>query len=281
MAASGERLRIEASEVAPGKIRIESSQVTAVPAILLDEKTSTRAGKRTNRLTIAAITMVGVLLLGALATAVIVVSNESAPTDRWMENIPALADKSIVRIENGEGLGTGFVVASEGERHLVLTNRHVVEDAETVKVRLRSRTEIDGKIVGKPIDEEVDLALVLVESPRLRPLGPIAAFSSVRPGAEVAAIGHPLGLDFTITDGIISAKRDGLLLQTTAAISPGNSGGPLLRFDGAVAGVNTMVVLPEHGQSLGFAVRADYLFDVKQWKCEEDILSLLENVARQ
>ena len=101
------------------------------------------------------------------------------------------------------------------------------------------------------------MALLVIEAAELKPLGRIASYGSVHPGLEVAAVGHPMGLDFTITDGIISAKRGGVFLQTSAPISGGNSGGPLVSRDGKVVGVNTMIVKPEVGPSMAFAVRAD------------------------
>jgi serine protease Do len=175
-------------------------------------------------------------------------------------------------------VGTGFVVASHGSEHLVLTNRHVVGETTHVRALLRSGAAVEGTVVGYPRNDDVDLAILRINAPGLRPLGPIVAFSSVRPGMDVAAIGHPLGLDYTITNGIVSAKRDGLLVQTSAAISPGNSGGPLVRRDGGVVGVNTMVVMPEYGQSLGFAIRADYVLDRSRWHFVSDVTELLERV---
>ena len=200
--------------------------------------------------------------------------------EQWTERVAATADLSVIRIESNDGVGTGFVVASRGNEHLVLTNRHVVGKSPYVRTILRSNTSVRAAVVGFPRNKDVDLALLRINSRGLQPLGPIAAFSSVRPGTEVAAVGHPLGLDYTITDGIVSAKREGLFLQTTAAISPGNSGGPLIRCDGAVVGVNTMVVLPEYGQSLGFAIRADYLLDRNRWHFVSDVTDLLERVAK-
>jgi S1-C subfamily serine protease len=199
---------------------------------------------------------------------------------QWMELVAAAADRSVIRIESADGLGTGFVVASHGNEHLVLTNRHVVGTSTSMRAVLRSNASMQATVVGFPIDIEVDLALLRISSQELQPLGSIAAFSSVRPGAEVAAVGHPLGLDYTITNGIVSAKREGMLLQTTAAISPGNSGGPLVSRDGKIVGVNTMVISPEHGQSLGFAIRADYLLDQASWRFVSDITDLLGRVKK-
>jgi S1-C subfamily serine protease len=197
---------------------------------------------------------------------------------QWTERVAADADRSVVRIEARGAVGTGFVIGSRGREHLVLTNRHVVGNASEVRVVLRSGVAVKGAVVGLPNHEEVDLAILRISAPGLRPLGPLADFSSVRPGMDVAAVGHPLGLDYTITSGIVSAKRDGLFVQTSAAISPGNSGGPLVRRDGAIVGVNTLVVVPEYGQSLGFAIRADYALDRDRWHFAAGVTQLLDQV---
>lgn len=200
------------------------------------------------------------------------------PSGSWTERISAAADRSVVRIDVGEQIGTGFVVASAGSRHLLLTNRHVVNTEQQVRVVLRSGRHATGAVAGHAADPEVDLALVVVDIPGLRPLGPIASFASVRSGMEVAAVGHPLGLEYTITDGIISAKRGGMLLQTSTPINPGNSGGPLINRHGEIVGVNTMMVAPEQGQSLAFAFRADLLRDREQWEFTMDVSDLLGRV---
>lgn len=203
-----------------------------------------------------------------------------SPGEQWTERVAVNADRSVVRLQSREVVGTAFVIASRDREHLVLTNRHVVGETTHVRAVLRSGAAVQATIVGFPKDDEVDLVILKVDVQGLRPLGPIADFSSVRPGIDVAAVGHPLGLDYTITSGIVSAKRDGLLIQTSAAISPGNSGGPLVRRDGAIVGVNTMVVIPEYGQSLGFAIRADYVLDRNRWHFVSDVTELLERVQK-
>ena len=196
----------------------------------------------------------------------------------WTEQISATADRSVVRIDVGDQIGTGFVVSSDGARHLLMTNRHVVDSQQQVDVVLRSGRKAIGDVAGYPVDAEIDLALVVVDTAGLRPLGRIAPFASVHPGTEVAAVGHPLGLDYTITDGIISAKRGGMLLQTSTPINPGNSGGPLIYRRGDIVGVNTMMISPEQGQSLSFAFRADLLRDRERWRFLTDVDGLLDRV---
>ena len=198
--------------------------------------------------------------------------------ERWTERLAENADRSVVRIETNGGVGTAFVVASDGQHQLVLTNRHVVENSPNVLAVSRANISVRATIVAFPNDKDVDLALLRIKSPGLRALGPIASFNSVRPGMEVAAIGHPLGLDYTITDGIVSAKRNGLFLQTNAAINRGNSGGPLVRRDGAIVGVNTMFFGDELGPSYGFAIRSDYLLDRNRWHFLSDVTDLLERI---
>lgn len=196
------------------------------------------------------------------------------PRTTWTERIAVQAKTSVVRIETSKGMGTGFVIANRGLDNLIVTNRHVVGDSKQVQVVLRSGQAVPGTVVGQPTDQEIDLVVVRVSCDSLERLGRIASFDSIHAGMEVVAVGHPLGLDYTLTSGIVSAKRDGLLLQTSAAISPGNSGGPLVGSNGSVFGVNTMVVMPEHGQSLAFAIRADYLLDRSRWKYSKDAAGL-------
>jgi S1-C subfamily serine protease len=233
----------------------------------------------------------GVLLLAVLLAVMLLgtywgsrKTSRPAPRD-WKEQAARQAEHGVVVIQadssaiaaaaspaDGEAdgpqhrvaFGTGFVVASSGNRHLVLTNRHVVGDAATCRVTAGNGGSTQGAIAGRPNADDVDLALLLVESNWLRPLGPVSSYDQVRQGEDVVAIGHPLGLDFTVSSGIISAKR-GRDLQTSAPISPGNSGGPLVNQHGAVIGVNTRIIDPSEGTSLGFAVRADIVLDPSAW----------------
>jgi len=208
-------------------------------------------------------------------------AKQSSASNTWIENIAAKIDRSVVVVQSGpKSLGSGFVIASSGEKHLVLTNRHVVGEQTEFAVALRRRSVVEGVLVGTPIDPDVDLALILIEVPGLRPLGPIASFRKVKIGEPVVAVGHPLGLDFSVTDGIISAKRNGLELQTTAPISPGNSGGPLVDQRGHVVGVNTRIVKPSEANLLGFSIRADYVLDTDKWNYTEKVLYLVKKIPQ-
>jgi S1-C subfamily serine protease len=223
----------------------------------------------------------GVLLLGGLLAVMLLgtywgTRETARPMPRdWIEQAARQAERGVVVIDVDQGeadeaeqhafaQGTGFVVASSGSRHLVLTNRHVVGDAHDCRVRIGNGSHVTGQLAGLPKVDDVDLALLLVESSRLRTFGPVGAYDDVRTGESVVAIGHPLGLDFTVTSGIISAKR-GRELQTSTPISPGNSGGPLVNQHGEVIGVNTRIIDPSQGTSLGFAVRADIVLNPDAW----------------
>jgi S1-C subfamily serine protease len=211
--------------------------------------------------------------------------------ETWVEQIARSARHSIVRIETPRGHGTGFVIAGRGRQHLLLTNKHVLArgpglsisrgDAfERCRVVLGNGESVPGQLAGLMKDPAVDLALVHVASAELRPLGALGAYDQVRVGERVVAIGHPLGLDYTVTDGIVSARRGGLLIQTTAAINPGSSGGPLINRAGRIIGVNTLVVDPTRGQALGFAVRADLARDRDRWTFTLDVADLIEALPK-
>ena len=154
------------------------------------------------------------------------------------------------------GAGSGFIIRPDG---YILTNNHVVQQAEEIKVTLADKREFTGKVVGK--DKYSDLALIKIEATGLKP-AVIGDSKSIRPGDWAIAIGSPLGLSQTVTLGIISAigrSIDNLnaveLIQTDAAINPGNSGGPLLNIKGEVIGVNNAV--RRDGQNIGFAIPID------------------------
>lgn len=152
-------------------------------------------------------------------------------------------------------LGSGVLIDQEG---LILTNNHVIEKADEIKVKLQSGKEYAAKVVGR--DPKTDLALIQVKSDGSFPK-PAALGDSdgLRVGDWVMAVGNPFGLGHTVTIGIISAKGRVIgagpyddFLQTDAAINPGNSGGPLFNLNGEIVGVNTAIVA--HGQGIGFAI---------------------------
>ncbi|MEO0375300.1 MAG: HhoA/HhoB/HtrA family serine endopeptidase [Cyanobacteria bacterium P01_A01_bin.17] len=160
------------------------------------------------------------------------------------------------RVERGTG--SGFIISSNG---LVMTNAHVVDGADTVTVVLKDGRSLSGKVLGQ--DSLTDVAVIKVEAKEL-PTVNMGDSEQLRPGEWAIAIGNPLGLDNTVTAGIISAtgrtsgdigvpdKRVGFI-QTDAAINPGNSGGPLLNRSGQVIGMNTAII-GGGAQGLGFAI---------------------------
>lgn len=159
------------------------------------------------------------------------------------------------------GMGSGVIVSEKG---FVLTNNHVVEGADEIKVSLNGDRDVTATVVGT--DPKSDLAVLKLENPPegLRAI-PFADTSSVRLGEPVVAIGNPFGLTSTVTMGIVSAKgRQNVgiadyedFIQTDAAINPGNSGGPLVNMNGEIVGINTAILSRSGGyQGIGFAIPA-------------------------
>jgi S1-C subfamily serine protease len=159
-------------------------------------------------------------------------------------------------IQQQRGQGSGFITRSDG---VVLTNAHVVEGTSVVGVTLPDGRSFEGKVLGA--DPLTDVAVVKVVGSRL-PVAPLGNSESVRPGQWAIAIGNPLGLDNTVTAGIISAiERTNAVgegqrvpyIQTDAAVNPGNSGGPLINDRGQVIGINT-AIRQAPGAGLSFAI---------------------------
>jgi len=151
-------------------------------------------------------------------------------------------------------LGSGFIISADG---YIVTNNHVVAEADEIKVKLLSRDKpYDAKVIGR--DPETDLALLKIEAGGGLPVLEFGNSDTARVGEWVVAIGNPFGLGHTVTAGIISGKGRHIgagpfdsFLQTDASINPGNSGGPLIGMDGKVVGINTAIV--PNGQGIGFA----------------------------
>jgi len=159
------------------------------------------------------------------------------------------------RIE--QGTGSGFILSADGK---LLTNAHVIEGADTVNVTLKDGRTFTGEVIGA--DPVTDVAVIKIEATDL-PVAPLGNTEDLSPGQWAIAIGNPLGLDNTVTAGIISAldrtsTQVGIadkrvqFIQTDAAINPGNSGGPLLNANGEVIGMNTAI--RANAQGLGFAI---------------------------
>lgn len=154
-------------------------------------------------------------------------------------------------------LGSGFIIDRSG---YIVTNNHVVAEADEIKVKLSSGKEFDAEVVGR--DPKTDLALIKIKDAKnLTPLS-LGDSKNLKVGTWVVAVGSPFGLEQTVTQGIVSAKGRSIgagpyddFIQTDASINPGNSGGPLLNLKGQVVGINTAIVA--RGQGIGFAIPID------------------------
>ena len=175
------------------------------------------------------------------------------------------------RAEPVEASGSGFIVSKDG---YILTNNHVVADADRVTVKLTDGREFAAKVVGN--DPTTDVAVIKIDATNL-PTATLGDDNTARVGEWVLAIGNPLGLDFTVTAGIVSAKGRavrGLLpsqyaisdfIQTDAAINPGNSGGPLVNSRGEVIGINSAIASTTgYYSGYGFAIPITLAKDVMQ-----------------
>lgn len=165
------------------------------------------------------------------------------------------------RTQQLRGLGSGFIFDSSG---LIITNAHVVDQADKVTIRLKDGRNYEGNVTG--IDEVTDLAVVKINTGEDLPVAPLGSSENVQVGDWAIAVGNPLGFDNTVTLGIISTlKRSSAkvgidnkrleFIQTDAAINPGNSGGPLLNAEGEVIGINTAIRADAMG--IGFAIPID------------------------
>ena len=167
---------------------------------------------------------------------------------------------------DNESLGSGFIISSDG---FILTNAHVVEDAEEILVRLADKREYRARVIGA--DARSDVALIQIEAKGL-PKVTLGEPEHLKVGEWVLAIGSPFGFDQTVTAGIVSAKDRSLpdenfvpFIQTDVAINPGNSGGPLFNLKGEVIGINSQIYSRTGGfMGLSFAIPIDVAMDVQQ-----------------
>ncbi len=165
---------------------------------------------------------------------------------------------------SSRSLGSGFILSSDG---YVVTNHHVVKDADEIIVRLSDRRELKAQVIGT--DPRSDVALVKIEAQDL-PVLKIGSSEGLKPGEWVLAIGSPFGFEHSVTAGIVSAKGRSLpsenyvpFIQTDVAINPGNSGGPLFNLDGQVVGINSQIYSRTGGfMGLSFAIPIEVAMDV-------------------
>ena len=155
-------------------------------------------------------------------------------------------------------LGSGFIYDKSG---YIITNTHVIDDSDQIKVKLKDNKEYDAKVIGK--DAVTDLALLKINAKEDLPTLPLGDSGKMQVGDWVIAIGNPFGLSDTVTAGIISAKGRVIgegpyddFIQTDASINPGNSGGPLINMEGQVVGINTAIIAGGGG-GIGFAIPID------------------------
>ena len=182
--------------------------------------------------------------------------------DFFGSQIPQMPEEEVQ-----QGTGSGFIISDDGK---ILTNAHVVEGANQVTVNLKDGRVLEGKVLGS--DSLTDLAVIQIEAENL-PVVKLGNSDDLIIGEWAIAIGNPLGLDNTVTTGIISAtgrssSQIGVgdkrldFIQTDAAINPGNSGGPLLNSKGEVIGINTAII--KNAQGLGFAIPINRAAEIGQ-----------------
>lgn len=190
------------------------------------------------------------------------------------EEIPEIFRHFFRMPEGGQGerpkrrtpqsLGSGFIISEDG---YLLTNHHVIADADKVIVRLSDRRELEAEVIGS--DERSDVALLKIDAEDL-PTVKVGKSAKLEVGEWVLAIGSPFGFDHSVTAGIVSAKERALanetyvpFIQTDVAINPGNSGGPLFNLDGEVIGINSQIYTRSGGfMGLSFAIPIDVAMNV-------------------
>lgn len=195
------------------------------------------------------------------STAAVGQTPEEATTIRVAREITP----TVVSVSQSGGSGSGVIISRDG---VVITNAHVVGSVRAVEVGLADGRTLRGDVLGR--DRTIDVAVVRIRAQNL-PAAPIGDSDRLEVGQSAIAIGNPLGLERTVTVGVISAVNRNprgialdALIQTDAAISPGNSGGPLVDSRGRVIGINTAVIAGDGATGLGFAVPINLANDVVQ-----------------
>ncbi|MDH5299873.1 MAG: DegQ family serine endoprotease [Gammaproteobacteria bacterium] len=191
---------------------------------------------------------------------------ENGPNDDWFKHY--FGEDGVPGGDGGmprsESLGSGFVISKDG---YILTNNHVIDGADKIIVRLSDRRELEAELVGT--DPRADLALLKIKANNLSVVK-IGRSKDLKVGEWVLAIGSPFGFDYSVTSGIVSAKKRALpresyvpFIQTDVAINPGNSGGPLFNLQGEVVGINSQIYSRTGGyMGLSFAIPIDVAMNV-------------------
>ncbi|MES2459949.1 MAG: trypsin-like peptidase domain-containing protein [Armatimonadota bacterium] len=187
-------------------------------------------------------------------------SSSAAPTrdaeEQTTIRVVRQVSPAVVTVARDGGLGTGVIIDKAG---LILTNAHVVGDARQVQIKLKNAQTLSGTVLGT--DRDIDIAVVRVNGGGNLPTAQLGDSDELAVGQKAIAIGNPLGLEQTVTTGVVSAVNRKIspndvagFIQTDATINPGNSGGPLLNSAGQVIGINTAVLRGNGAEGLGFAV---------------------------
>ncbi|MGL4415608.1 Do family serine endopeptidase [Roseinatronobacter monicus] len=189
---------------------------------------------------------------------------EGSPFEDFFRDFFDAPEGQPNRPRRNQALGSGFVISEDG---YIVTNNHVIDGADEIRIEFFSGLELDAELVGT--DPATDIALLKVDHDTPLPFVPWGDAEAARVGDWVIAVGNPLGQGFSVSAGIISARGRALqgnyddYIQTDAAINRGNSGGPLFSMDGEVIGVNTAILSPTGGSiGIGFAMSSNVAVNV-------------------